>query len=60
MTEHKFNFTAPHLTVAIKADLPIAHNVSPVRAIGQLYRAYFKFATQQTLTFFKRPANTAK
>lgn len=60
MTEHKFNFTAPHLNIAIKADLPIDQHVSPFHAIGQLYRAYFKFATQQTLTFFKRPAKATK
>lgn len=60
MTKHKFNFTAPHLNVAIEADLPIEQNVSPFRAIIQLYRAYFKFATQQSRTFFKRSTSAAK
>ncbi|WP_461244125.1 hypothetical protein [Secundilactobacillus muriivasis] len=58
MATHKFNINTPYLKASIEATLPIDRTVSPFRALIQLYKSYFKFATHQTLTFFKHPAQS--
>lgn len=58
MTTHTFNINIPYLKVSIEAALPINPTVSPFQTLIQLYKSYFKFATHQTLTFFKRPAQS--
>jgi len=55
MTTRKFTIDTPHLKFNIQVDLPIDTNISPFQALVQLYKTYFKFATHQTLTFFKKP-----
>jgi hypothetical protein len=58
MTTHKFNINTPYLQINIEATLPIDSTLSPFQTLIQLYKSYFKFATHQTLTFFKRPAQS--
>lgn len=58
MTKHTFTLNTPFLKATVEANLPIDQHVRPFRATAQLYRAYFVFATHQTLTAFKRPTKS--
>ncbi|WP_143462353.1 hypothetical protein [Levilactobacillus enshiensis] len=60
MITRKFTITSPHFKANMQVDLPIDADVSPFQALVQLYQTYFKFATQQTLTFFKKPTTVTK
>lgn len=58
MTEHHYTFDTPYFNADITAKLPIDTGLSPFQSIVSIYKSYFKFATHQTLTFFKKPATT--
>lgn len=53
---HRYTFDTPYFRADITTKLPIGIGLSPFQSMVGLYKSYFKFATYQTLTFFKKPA----